>query len=80
MKGNHKWIGFPWQSNGGGILCVNRIDNPKKVTSDQPKIIGHKGKVVDFDFCPFDEGKKSKLDIVATGADDGLVRVWRLPE
>lgn len=41
-----------------------RNDNIRKIDIDIPKIIGHKGEVLDFDFCPFDD------DIVVTGSED----------
>lgn len=46
----------------------------RKVELTSPKIIGHKGPVLDFEFCPFDE------DLLVTCSDDRMVRVWRLPE
>ena len=56
LKGNHKWVAFPWQTNGGGVLCVVKMGHTRKVEVTCPKIVGHKGLVLDFDFCPFDEG------------------------
>ena len=56
LKGNHKWVAFPWQTNGGGVLCVVKMGHTRKVEVTCPKIVGHKGPVLDFDFCPFDEG------------------------
>lgn len=65
MKGNHKWVAFPWQTQGGGILCVVRVGVPRKLELSYPKIVGHKGPVLDFEFSPFDEGKKVTLILIS---------------
>lgn len=56
------------------MLCIADLNNPKKIDASTPKIIGHKGKVIDFEFSPFDD------DIIATGACDGILRIWQIPE
>ena len=56
IKANNKWVAFPWQTQGGGALCVLDITKPKKVDVKTPKINGHKALVTDFDFCPFEDG------------------------
>lgn len=77
-------------------MCVLRNDNVRKIDITIPKIIGHKGEVTDFDFSPFDDGKILDiiinfyfifrncvlifLDIIVTGSDDRLIRIWRIPE
>jgi coronin-1B/1C/6 len=38
------------------------------------KIIGHNGPVLDFNFYPFDD------DIIATGSEDSMLRLWRIPD
>lgn len=35
-----------------------RMGETRKVELTSPKIVGHKGPVLDFEFCPFDEGKR----------------------
>ncbi len=37
-------------------------------------LTGHQGAVLDFEFNPFDEG------LIATGSEDGYVRLFRIPE
>lgn len=54
-------------------MCVLDITKPKKVDVKTPKINGHKALVTDFDFCPFED------DVIATGSEDLMVRVWRIP-
>ena len=39
-----------------------------------PIIAAHSAFVTDFNFSPFDDR------LLATGAEDGLVKVWQLPE
>lgn len=56
-------MAFPWQTQGGGILCVVKVGEARKVELSTAKIVGHKGPVLDFDFSPFDEGIQNIIDL-----------------
>ncbi len=30
VRGNRKWIAFPWQSGGGGVLAVLDAEKPER--------------------------------------------------
>ena len=74
VKGNSKYIAFPWHSTGGGILAVVSRYQAGKIETDFPKIIDFQGQVTDFDFCPF------KDNILAASSSDNLIRLFQIPE
>lgn len=39
-----------------------------------PLIKGHAGPIVDFEFSPFND------QLLATASDDGLIKLWIIPE
>ncbi|KAL0205603.1 hypothetical protein P9112_000910 [Eukaryota sp. TZLM1-RC] len=71
---NSRWISFIMTSIGAGAVCVLPVNNPHKVDVNPPTIRGHSRAVLDVAFSPFDE------NVLATAGDDGVVRVWNIPE
>lgn len=74
LKGNTKFWACSWQAGGGGSLAVVPLEKTGRLTGQTPHLGGHKGPVLDFDFCPFDEYQ------VATASDDCTLAVWQIPE
>ncbi|CAD7947178.1 unnamed protein product [Amoebophrya sp. A25] len=71
---NSQYLAFPWQTGGGGSLCVLDWRKPRRLaTGSVPAIIGHTGAILDFGFSPFDER------LIATGAEDCCVRLFQIP-
>lgn len=58
---------------GVGSLAVLPLDSHGRFVSF-PMVVGHSAFVTDFTFSPFDD------HLLATGAEDGLVKLWHLPE
>lgn len=72
---NGKYVAFCWETSGPGVLSILSIKNELgRVPSSHPWIKGHGGIITDFEFNPFNENE------IATGCDDSLIRLWRLPE
>eukprot|EP00736_Rhodelphis_marinus_P008682 Rmarinus@m.28327 len=60
-----------------GPITVVRLDEYGKVTTrpgGMPNLDGHKAAVFDLTFSPFDD------HLLASGSEDGEVKVWRIPE
>lgn len=74
IKGNNKYIAFPWQSAGGGALSILENDSFCKLSANHSKIQGHTGPIMDFSFYPFDD------NFIATGSEDCTLRLWQIPE
>lgn len=58
---------------GVGSLAVLPLNSHGRFVSF-PTVAGHSAFVTDFTFSPFDS------HLLATGAEDGLVKLWQLPE
>lgn len=72
IKGNTKFFAVPYR--GVGSLAVIPYTQMGKQKPSFPMIVGHKGKVLDFDFNPFHE------HIIASTSEDCTVKVWGIPE
>jgi WD40 repeat protein len=59
-------------SVGAGAVAVLPVDVCGRF-SGFPLVAGHSGQVMDFDFSPF------QSDLLATGADDCMVKLWNIP-
>ncbi|XP_074866458.1 coronin-7 isoform X2 [Carettochelys insculpta] len=72
MKASCRWIAFNASSAGVlGIVPLESQDGGQRAVS---QLCCHSDAVTDFDFSPFD------ALLLATGAADETVKVWRLPE
>ena len=72
---NGKYVAFCWETSGPGVLAALSLKHELgRVPATHPWIKGHGGIITDFEFNPFNENE------IATGCDDSLIRLWRLPE
>ncbi|KAJ2903348.1 Coronin-like protein crn1, partial [Coemansia aciculifera] len=71
---NPKYLAVNWNAGGGGAFCVVPHSQAGKLRGDFPLFSAHSGVVLDTAFSPFDD------DIIASGAEDHQVMVWRVPE
>jgi WD40 repeat protein len=63
-----------WESAGGGSVGILNAAKPGKMEPTKvPLVTGHKGAVLDLDFCPFNDS------ILATASEDTTVKIWNLP-
>ncbi|CAN0107312.1 unnamed protein product, partial [Phaeothamnion confervicola] len=61
-------------AGGGGPVFVSPMESHGKVEVGRPMINGHKSSVTSIAFGRFDPA------LMATGADDGSLALWQLPE
>lgn len=86
LRANKKWFACSWQGVGGRLAVFNLANDKGRVTPPVPrgKIVDPSqnnvntieigSALIDFDFNPFDD------DMVVTGAENALIKVWRIPE
>lgn len=76
LKANPKYFALAISGGGGPIAIIDHSDpsTSKRVSCDLPHLAGHKGNITDFDFNPFND------QILATGAEDTLVKIWTIPD
>lgn len=71
ITASHKWVAAGY----GGGLIVLPTDFKQFTRMDKPPLItGHAGALSDLQFDPFNP------DALVTGAEDGVVKVWTVPE
>jgi coronin-1B/1C/6 len=73
VAASNKFVGCIWESQGGGSFAVLANENNGKLGSI-PLVAGHKGKVLDLAFSPFND------NLVASVSEDGNGRVWSIPD
>ena len=71
---NPKFLAIVTEAAGGGAFLVLALKSTGKLDPNAPLVAGHKGPVLDIQWCPFDD------NIIASASDDGLVRVWCIPD
>lgn len=71
---NPKFLAIVTEAAGGGAFLVIPLKQTGKIDPNAPLIAGHKGAVLDIQWCPFDD------NIIASASDDAIVRVWRIPD
>ncbi|OMJ18461.1 Coronin-like protein crn1 [Smittium culicis] len=71
---NPKYFAVNWNAGGGGAFCVVPLSQSGRLDVRHPLFTGHSGQVLDTDFSPFNN------DIIASGAEDGNVMVWKINE
>jgi coronin-1B/1C/6 len=79
VRSNGVYTAFPWNTGSGGLMKVmNAYDVEslidQKFDPSGPFLRGHSAQVVDFEFSPFSN------NLLATGAEDGHIKLWVLPE
>lgn len=72
IAASERHVAVVWDS--GNAVAVMRSDQVGKQKSEPSKIHAHACQIYDLQFSPFDD------DLLATGADDGKLRLWKLPE
>ena len=70
---SNKFVAAIWESQGGGSFAVLANENNGKLGTI-PLVAGHKGKVLDICFSPFND------NLVASVSEDGNGRIWSIPE
>jgi len=73
VAASNKFVACIWESGGGGSFCVLANDNVGKLGTI-PLVSGHKGKVLDINFSPFND------NLVASVSEDGNGRIWSIPD
>lgn len=73
IKANEKYVAAPLSNRRGSVAILDK-NNAQKLPAQLPLLDGHKGKTIDFDFCPFNS------DLIATCGDDGVIKCWKIPE
>jgi WD40 repeat protein len=71
---NQKFLAVILEAQGGGAFYVLNIKDVGRVDLNAPKVTGHQGAVLDLQWCPFND------NIIASGSEDCLVKVWEIPE
>lgn len=74
IRGNGKFICFPWESGGGGTLAVIPLTRTGRLPRDLPLVTGHSGGILDFEFNPFDD------NILVSSSEDMTIKVWSIPD
>lgn len=74
VAGNLWWMALSWHSNVGGSIAILPADEPGRRSVKPNLLNGHSGQINDLAWNPFHEW------ILASGASDGLAKVWKLPE
>lgn len=86
LRANKKWFACSWHGVGGRLAVFNLAKDKGRVTPPVPRgtavdpsksainTIEIGSALIDFDFNPFD------VDVVVTGAENALIKVWRIPE
>ena len=70
---NSKYAAFILTGNSGNIGIVE-LNKPGRLPDTVINCIINKTKLSDFTWDPFDD------DVIAVACDDGIVRVWTIPE
>jgi len=73
ITANSEYFAFSG-AGGGGPVYVQNFNEPGRGSGNPPKIMVHKGKVVDLAFNPFDN------NILATASEDATVKISKIPE
>lgn len=71
---NPKFVAIVTEAAGGGAFLVLTHKQTGKIDPNAPSVCGHKGPVLDIQWCPFDD------NIIASASDDAIVRVWCIPD
>eukprot|EP00735_Rhodelphis_limneticus_P009168 TRINITY_DN2581_c0_g1::TRINITY_DN2581_c0_g1_i1::g.19113::m.19113 TRINITY_DN2581_c0_g1::TRINITY_DN2581_c0_g1_i1::g.19113 ORF type:complete len:470 (+),score=178.11,sp/Q9WUM4/COR1C_MOUSE/35.97/2e-102,DUF1900/PF08954.6/3.1e-50,DUF1899/PF08953.6/1.3e-18,WD40/PF00400.27/2.6,WD40/PF00400.27/50,WD40/PF00400.27/0.0049,WD40/PF00400.27/3.9e+03,MMS1_N/PF10433.4/0.14 TRINITY_DN2581_c0_g1_i1:62-1411(+) len=73
LDANSKFFATPWNTSGGGALCVHTYDQHPKAASDYHSISAP-SVFNEFAFSPFHD------NILASANDSGKVYIWSIPE
>jgi len=73
VAANNKFVACIWEAAGGGSFVVIPNDKTGKLSGNPPLVAGHKGKVLDIAFSPFNDS------VAASVSEDGNGRIWSIP-
>jgi len=73
VAAGNKFVAAIWEAGGGGSFAVLANDNTGKLGTI-PLVTGHKGKVLDVAFSPFND------NLVGSVSEDGNGRIWNIPD
>jgi len=71
---NPKFVAIITEAAGGGAFLVLPLSKVGRVPMDAPTVAGHKGAVLDIQWCPHND------NVVASASDDCTVKVWQIPD
>lgn len=74
LKVNPEYLAVNWEAGGGGAFAVIPLEERGKLPERIPLFRGHTAAVLDTDWNPFNDS------LIASGADDGKIFLWRVPE
>ncbi|KAL8599971.1 hypothetical protein ACOMHN_038970 [Nucella lapillus] len=71
---NPKFVAIITEAAGGGAFLVLPLSKVGRVAIDNPQVSGHKGAVLDIQWCPHND------NVIASGSDDCTIKVWKIPD
>ncbi|CAL8094712.1 unnamed protein product [Calicophoron daubneyi] len=71
---NPKYLAIITEAAGGGAFLVLPVEKVGRVERDAPLVAGHKGSVLDIQWCPHND------DLIASASEDTTVKIWQIPE
>ncbi|XP_038059814.1 coronin-1A-like [Patiria miniata] len=71
---NPKFVALATKPSGGGAFLVLKHDEVGRIDNEHPQVRGHKGKVLDLAWNPFDD------NIIASGDDHCMVCIWEISD
>ncbi|TNN73758.1 Coronin-1C [Liparis tanakae] len=71
---NPKFVAIIIDASGGGAFLVLPLQKSGRIDKVYPTVCGHKGPVLDIDWCPHNDL------VIASGSEDCTVMVWQIPE
>lgn len=71
---NPKFVAVITEAAGGGAFLVLPLSKVGRVATDHPLVAGHKGAVLDIQWCPHND------NVIASASDDCTVKVWQIPD
>jgi len=74
IRGNAKFFAFAYESGGGGTLAVVPVTRYGRLPQDLPRVTGHTGPILDFEFNPFDD------NMLCSASEDMTVKIWQIPD
>lgn len=71
---NSKFLAVVTEVQGGGAFLVLPVEKVGRVDINYPKVVGHKGPVLDVAWNPFDDNE------IASGSEDSDIMLWDIPD
>mmetsp|Transcript_26522 Transcript_26522/g.47627 ORF Transcript_26522/g.47627 Transcript_26522/m.47627 type:complete len:531 (+) Transcript_26522:3260-4852(+) len=74
IKANGSFVAFAAEIGGGGALALLSMRRLGRQPPNFPLIKGHSGKVIDYDFNPFNDNQ------LLSCSDDATLKLWGFPD